>query len=323
MPPVFKPSSLSRARLWSCAAGMRTAVFPSQSAKQEASGPVIKDSMTQVSPASPKALSDIISFTASIVSCFVVGKSTPFPAARPEAFTTCLSLSSRDSTYLMASAGSVNVRYFAVGMPCSCKKSFEKALLASSSAAALEGPKHKTSGHSTLIWSTNPATSGASGPTTTILAPTSLVRAITLSLLWLAPLFLIFGFSSDAVPPFPGQHKTSATSGDLARATARACSLPPEPTTITVSFRFVGPTACSTALPSSLDRAVRAAPAKADLSESFPQAAASASLTEPPSNEALEASYATTTVSPDKIFDRTRSASEEEPMYSVTELGRQ
>ena len=30
------------------------------------------------------------------------------------------------------------------------------------------------------------------------------------------PLFLIFGFSSDAVPPFSGQHNTSDTSGDLA-----------------------------------------------------------------------------------------------------------
>mmetsp|Transcript_4161 Transcript_4161/g.10807 ORF Transcript_4161/g.10807 Transcript_4161/m.10807 type:complete len:313 (-) Transcript_4161:446-1384(-) len=290
MPPVFRPSSLSNARLWSCAAGMRTAVFPSQRAKQDASGPVKKDSITQVSPASPKLLSDMISFTASIVSCFVVGNSTPFPAARPEALTTCLSLSSNDSTYFIASAGSVKVRYFAVGMLCSCKKSLLKALLASNSAAAFDGPKHKTPGHSIANSSTNPATKGASGPTTTILAPTSFVSAITVSLLWLAPLFLIFGFSSDAVPPFPGQHRTSDTKGDFANATASACSRPPEPTTITVSFRLEGPKTSFAASASRFDKATRAAPAKADRASSFPETAPIASSMDPPRNDAVETS---------------------------------
>ena len=127
MPPVFKPSSLSKALLWSCAAGINTAVLPSHKAKQDASGPVKKDSMTHVSPAAPKALSDIISLTAEIVSALLVGIKTPFPAASPEALTTCRSDSSKDSTYAIASAASVKFLYLAVGIPCSCKKSFVKA----------------------------------------------------------------------------------------------------------------------------------------------------------------------------------------------------
>ena len=48
----------------------------------------MKDSTTQVSPAAPKALSDMTSRMASMVSAGVVGRRTPLPAARPEALTT-------------------------------------------------------------------------------------------------------------------------------------------------------------------------------------------------------------------------------------------
>mmetsp|Transcript_5888 Transcript_5888/g.12254 ORF Transcript_5888/g.12254 Transcript_5888/m.12254 type:complete len:284 (-) Transcript_5888:407-1258(-) len=218
---------------------MSLAVFPSQNAKQEASGPVRNDSITHVSPAAPKALSDMISFTAWIVSSLVVGSKTPFPAASPEAFTTCRSLGiSSDSTYARASLTSVKFRYLAVGIPCSCKKSLEKALEASSSAAACVGPNTNTLGHSLARASTSPSTNGASGPTATNLAFVSFVKAMILTLSCFPPGTFSILPPSVAVPPFPGDTHTFDTRGDLAKATARACSRPPPPTTTTTSFSF-------------------------------------------------------------------------------------
>mmetsp|Transcript_9834 Transcript_9834/g.14369 ORF Transcript_9834/g.14369 Transcript_9834/m.14369 type:complete len:207 (-) Transcript_9834:596-1216(-) len=204
----------------------------------------MKDSTTHVSPASPKARSDIISFTASIVSAFVVGSNTPLPAARPDALTTCLSppSMSRLSTYAIASFASVKFLYLAVGMSYSSRKSFVKALLASKIAASLVGPKALTSGHSSFKTFTNPSTSGASGPTTTMCAPKRFTKAKTVSLscLPLTPSALDIFPPSTAVPPLPGQHTTCDTSGDRATATARACSLPPDPTMMTISLRPAG-----------------------------------------------------------------------------------
>mmetsp|Transcript_16339 Transcript_16339/g.15784 ORF Transcript_16339/g.15784 Transcript_16339/m.15784 type:complete len:206 (-) Transcript_16339:91-708(-) len=203
----------------------------------------MKDSTTHVSPADPKARSDIISLTAAIVSDFVVGRRTPLPAASPEAFTTCLSFSSRDLTYARASSTFVKLRYFAVGISLCCKKSFVNALLASSSAAALEQPKTRTSGQAIASSSTIPSTNGCSGPTTTISALTRFVSAITVALScfpFTSTAFEIFP-PSTAVPPFPGQQITLETRGDLAKATANACSLPPDPTTINVSDILLGP----------------------------------------------------------------------------------
>ena len=77
--------------MWTCAAGMSRAVLPSQNARHDASGPVMCDSITHVSPALPNAPSDMISRMAAMVSSRVSGRSTPFPAARPEALTTCRS----------------------------------------------------------------------------------------------------------------------------------------------------------------------------------------------------------------------------------------
>lgn len=89
----------------------------------------MKDSITHVSPALPNALSDMISFMASIVSSCVVGKSTPLPAANPDALTTCRSFGSSDLTYDIASFTDVKLRYFAVGMSCCWRKSLVNALV--------------------------------------------------------------------------------------------------------------------------------------------------------------------------------------------------
>mmetsp|Transcript_34103 Transcript_34103/g.82714 ORF Transcript_34103/g.82714 Transcript_34103/m.82714 type:complete len:290 (-) Transcript_34103:185-1054(-) len=265
----------------------------------------------------------MISFTAAIVSAFVVGIKTPFPAASPDAFTTCLSFSPNDSTYLIASSVSVNVLYFAVGIPCSCRKSLVNALLASNSAAACDGPKQSTSGHLTFISSTSPATRGASGPTTTMRAPTSFVSSMTVSLFWFAPRFSIFLFSSAAVPPFPGQHNTLATSGDCAKATASACSLPPEPTTITTSFWPDEATTLSAVFLSSSARLCKVPAASAAFFSLSPDTADKTSLTEPPTKESVDKLNAATTVesSPERILDRTDSASEQNLMYSVSVVG--
>ena len=116
-------------------------------------------------------------------------------------------------------------------------------MLASSSAAALLGPNTFTPGHSAASSSTTPSTSGCSGPTTTIAAPTLLTSPTTVALSHLvigvpssSVAFLIFP-PSFCVPPFPGRTITSETRGLLASATARACSRPPLPSNTTVSDR--------------------------------------------------------------------------------------
>ena len=80
-----------------------------------------------------------------------------------------------------------------------------------------------------------PATSGASGPTTTRLAPTCAARFATAtpssgSMPWFVAM--------DAVPGLPGAQWIATTDGSRLRASASACSLPPLPTTRTVSSRF-------------------------------------------------------------------------------------
>mmetsp|Transcript_41678 Transcript_41678/g.50727 ORF Transcript_41678/g.50727 Transcript_41678/m.50727 type:complete len:209 (-) Transcript_41678:321-947(-) len=126
-------------------------------------------------------------------------------------------------------------------MPNSRKKSFVYALLASSTAASRLGPKTSTSGHASFNSFASPSTRGCSGPTTTIFTPSRDVSAIisawdlqsgAFSILVVDPVTAL----SRAVPPFPGQQMTRPTRGERDRATARACSRPPLPTTATVSL---------------------------------------------------------------------------------------
>jgi hypothetical protein len=69
----------------------------------------------------------------------------------------------------MPASTPVTVTARAVGTPAAAITSFAKALLPSSRAAAAEGPKARMPAARTA--SQTPATSGASGPTTTRSAP--------------------------------------------------------------------------------------------------------------------------------------------------------
>ena len=83
MPPVFGPSSLSNARLWSCAVAQSAASRPSHSANSEISGPVMPSSITQVRPASPNASPDRYAWTASRASPIDSVTMTPLPCGEP------------------------------------------------------------------------------------------------------------------------------------------------------------------------------------------------------------------------------------------------
>jgi hypothetical protein len=61
---------------------------PSETAKTESSSPSMKSSTTTSSPASPNAWPESISRVMSRASSRVMHTTAPFPAARPEAFTT-------------------------------------------------------------------------------------------------------------------------------------------------------------------------------------------------------------------------------------------
>ena len=119
-------------------------------------------------------------------------------------------------------------------MPWRCIKSLEKALLASSCAAACDGPKHGMPAAS--MASTRPSTRGCSGPTATSATP--FCRANATMPDTLSPPSAIFALlilpPASAVPPLPGETSTRPTCEDLARDSAMACSRPPEPITSTV-----------------------------------------------------------------------------------------
>jgi hypothetical protein len=55
IPPVLSPVSPSPIRLWSCAAGSGTTVYPSENARTEISGPTSNSSMTTSSPIDRRA----------------------------------------------------------------------------------------------------------------------------------------------------------------------------------------------------------------------------------------------------------------------------
>src|SRR5438270_5231365 len=101
-----------------------------------------------------------------------------------------------------------------------------KALEPSSAAAALLGPKAAIPAASSA--STRPATSGASGPTTTksiaALRQNPIKPAVSLAA-------TVTHSASSAMPALPGAQYTRSTNGEAAIAQASACSRPPDPTT--------------------------------------------------------------------------------------------
>ena len=159
MPPVFGPSSPSKIRLKSWAGSIGTTAVPSLSAKSETSGPSRYSSTTTCSHVAAWASAS----TRSVVT------TTPLPAARPSSLTTYGGPNA--SRAAATSSGVLQSRASAVGTPAAAITSLANAFDPSSRAAAPDGPKQAMPAAVTA--SATPATSGASGPTTTRSTPSS------------------------------------------------------------------------------------------------------------------------------------------------------
>src|SRR5215472_12681164 len=216
MPPVFGPSSPSRARLKSCAGSSGAAVVPSASAKRLTSGPSRYSSMTTFAQLLAWALASARS----------VVTTTPLPAASASSFTTYGGPNSRSAS--SAAACVVATRDRAVGIPARAMTSFANALDPSMRAALLFGPKAAIPFARSS--SATPATSGASGPMTTRSALTRRASRVT------SPgsvALTSWQAASSAMPGLPGAACNSPTAGSLLSARTIACSRPPDPITST------------------------------------------------------------------------------------------
>ena len=131
-----------------------------------------------------------------------------------------------------ASLSDSQTAYAAVGMLFSRMKSFAKALLVSSSAAARVGPKTRRSRRSSS--STRPSASGTSGPTTVRSGLLAAARPPPWPPDSQHPRAHIA--QRAAMPPLPGAQTTSPTREDFEIAHARACSRPPPPSTRTFNI---------------------------------------------------------------------------------------
>ena len=181
MPPVFGPSSPSKARLKSCAGTSGIALTPSQIAKSETSGPSSNSSTMKLPPRAVTAL------RASSSSASDLQTNTPFPAARPSAFTT--------------HGGRATASWAAVATPAAASTSLANALEPSIAAAAALGPKTAIpAGRRT---SATPPTSGASGPITTRSMSSAWARASSPSGV-LGPNRMALGQTRDARAPRRG-----------------------------------------------------------------------------------------------------------------------
>ena len=149
---------------------------------------------------------------------------TPLPAASPSSLTTYGGPNS--SSAAATSSASVQTKARPVGTPAAAMTCLAKAFDPSSWAAAREGPKQAIPRARTA--SATPATSGASGPTTTRSTPSRTARSATAD-----PSIGSTSCRSAtvAIPGLPGAAWTSETPGSRASARASACSRPPVPMT--------------------------------------------------------------------------------------------
>ncbi len=134
--------------------------------------------------------------------------------------------------YCSSSSQSATVKTLApaVGMPASCITCLLKSLLPSSAAQAWSGPikcnVRKNRSACCCRKSTNPSTSGCSGPTTTSSRFRSrMVRASVSKSDRVMDRFS----NSRSVPPLPGATNSFEISGLSDNLWARACSRAPEP----------------------------------------------------------------------------------------------
>ncbi len=149
---------------------------------------------------------------------------TPLPAARPSSFTTYGAPSASSAAAASSTVLHTNAR--AVGTPAASMTSLANAFDPSSRAATAEGPNAAIPAVRTA--SATPATSGASGPTTTRSMPSEAARAATDG-----PSIgsTSCNVATSVMPGLPGAACTSVTAGSRARARTRACSRPPVPIT--------------------------------------------------------------------------------------------
>ncbi len=177
----------------------------------------------------PSSVPSNICVTAVSASASVLQITTPLPAARPSTFTTTGSEKAFSSP--SASLSDSHTVYAAVGILFSRMKSFAKALLVSSSAAARVGPKTRRLRRASS--STRPSASGTSGPTT---VRSGCSRSTTSTIASRFATSTGTHRATPAMPPLPGAQTTSPTREDFEMAHARACSRPPPPSTRTFSL---------------------------------------------------------------------------------------
>ena len=198
--------------------------MPSVKAIKEASSPRKKLSTTTRSPAIPKRFSFIMESTACLAMSLLSAIMTPLPAASPSALTTqgapILSI------YFLACPGLLNTLYEALGILCFLRKSLVKALLASSSAAAFDGPKIGSPFSSNI--STIPAVRGSSGPTT-VRSMDSL--SANCSKFSTSPAAISTHVAILLMPALPGAQNILLARDDCLSFQTRACSRPPLPIT--------------------------------------------------------------------------------------------
>ncbi len=148
---------------------------------------------------------------------------TPFPAARPSAFTTMGAPVS--SINFLAGSTEVKRPYLAVGIWYLAHKSFINPFDPSNCAALADGPK--TSIPSALRASASPSTSGASGPTTTRSMDFSFANCTSFSI---SPTLMGTHSACASMPAFPGAQYSVSQLSDCDNFHANACSRPPDPT---------------------------------------------------------------------------------------------
>ena len=222
MPPVFGPRSPSKARLWSCAVPSGMAVVPSHRAKKLASSPTRHSSMTSSAPAAPSAPPSMAS----------IGRLGLGDARRDDdalAGGEAVGLDDdRRAPLAHIGLGGVRPRGSARRRRSGCRtraqSSLVKAFEPSSCAAARRGPNALMPAAARS--STRPATSGASGPTTT--RPIASARQKAAIAAW-SPGSRATLVPHCAVPGLPGAMKSRSQRGLPEIFQASACSRPPEP----------------------------------------------------------------------------------------------
>ena len=182
-------------------------------------------------PATPKVLCTSTASIARSASASVSQTITPFPAARPEALMTTGAPSSRAAP--RARSASVNVRARAVGTRASSMSCFANDFEVSICAASRVGPK--IGSRSARKWSTIPAASGASGPTTVSETPSRRANVARASN---SVTEMGRQVASSAMPGLPGAAYSVSAGLSFLNRHARACSRPPPPTIRTFTYSF-------------------------------------------------------------------------------------